>query len=92
MASRHKVKGRKESGRFTLLPHAVLNTDDYIGLSTKSKALLVDLAYQYNGKNNGDLTAAMAILRDRGWKRDARRAACTQPEGKVQVCFFLEKK
>ncbi len=71
MASRHKVKGRKESGRFTLLPHAVLNTDDYIGLSTKSKALLVDLAYQYNGKNNGDLTAAMAILRDRGWKRDA---------------------
>ena len=71
MASRHKVKGRKESGRFTLLPHAVLKTDDYIGLSTKSKALLVDLAYQYNGKNNGDLTAALAVLRNRNWKRSA---------------------
>lgn len=71
MAKRYKTKGRKESGRFALLPHAVLNSVDYIGLSTKSKALLVDLVYQYNGKNNGDLTAALAVLRGRGWKRSA---------------------
>jgi len=68
---REKVKGRREKGRFISIPHCVLNSSDYIGLTTKSKALLVDLVYQYNGKNNGDLTAAHAILRDRGWVRSA---------------------
>ena len=56
---REKTKNRKETGRFAQLPHVVLNSADYISLSYKSKALLVDLVYQYNGKNNGDLTAAL---------------------------------
>lgn len=30
--------------------------------------LLVDVASQFNGKNNGDLTAAWSVMRDRGWK------------------------
>ena len=32
---------------------------------------MIDLMLQYNGRNNGDLTTALAILRDRGWKRQA---------------------
>jgi hypothetical protein len=68
---REKIKGRKESGRFVGLPFCVLKSNDYIGLSYKSKALLIDLALQYNGKNNGDLTAAFAILKKRGWVREA---------------------
>ena len=68
---REKIKGRKESGRFVGLPFCVLKCDDYIGLSYKSKVLLIDLALQYNGKNNGDLTAAFAILKKRGWVREA---------------------
>jgi hypothetical protein len=71
MISRYKAKGRRETGRFVALPHSVLSSTDYIGLTTKSKALLVDFAYQYNGRNNGDLTAALAILSKRGWKRNA---------------------
>lgn len=71
MASRIKVNGRRITGRFIGLPHVVVKNKDYIELSYKSKALLVDLMLQYNGKNNGDLTAALAILRDRGWKRQA---------------------
>ena len=68
---REKAKNRKESGRFAQLPHVVLNSADYISLSYKSKALLVDLVYQYNGKNNGDLTAALGFLKKRGWVRSA---------------------
>jgi len=68
---REKAKNRKETGRFAQLPHVVLNSADYISLSYKSKALLVDLVYQYNGKNNGDLTAALGFLKTRGWVRSA---------------------
>ena len=71
MASRMQVKGRRITGRFIGLPHVVVKNKDYIQLSYKSKALLIDLMLQYNGKNNGDLTTALAILRDRGWKRQA---------------------
>jgi hypothetical protein len=31
----------------------------------------MDLALQYYGSNNGDLTVALAVLRNRGWKRQA---------------------
>lgn len=71
MASRNKVKGRRMIGRFIGLPHVVIKNKDYVDLSYKSKALLIDLMLQYNGRNNGDLTTALAILRDRGWKRQA---------------------
>ena len=49
----------------------VLENPDYYNLSTKSKALLIEIAYQYNGKNNGDMTVARKILKTRGWNRDA---------------------
>ena len=71
MASRNKVKGRRMIGRFIGLPHVVIKNKDYVDLSYKSKALLIDLMLQYKGRNNGDLTTALAILRDRGWKRQA---------------------
>ena len=68
---REKTKNRKETGRFTALPHVVLRSSDYIGLSYKSKSLIVDLVHQYNGRNNGDLTAALGYMQSRGWKRSA---------------------
>ena len=71
MASRNKVKGRRMIGRFIGIPHVVIKNKDYVDLSYKSKALLIDLMVQYHGRNNGDLTTALAILRDRGWKRHA---------------------
>ena len=68
---RRQVKGRNENGRFISIPHCVMNSVDYIKLTTKSKALLFDLAFQYNGKNNGNLTAAFAVMKKRGWVREA---------------------
>lgn len=69
--SRLKTKGRRETGRFTGIPHSVMKHHDYIGLSYSAKCLLFELAFQYNGYNNGNLTAAWSILSKRGWKSKA---------------------
>jgi hypothetical protein len=41
---------------------------DYMSLNGASLRLLMDLAYQLNGSNNGDLTAAWSVLSKRGFK------------------------
>ena len=58
-------------GGYAGVPRIVMDEPDFRQLSYKSKSLLMIFAYQYRGKNNGDLTAAFSILRDWGWKREA---------------------
>ena len=58
---------RGRQARFVALPHVVLESPDYLGLRSSAKALLVDLAFQYNGRNNGDLTSAFGYMKKRGW-------------------------
>ena len=67
MASRIKTKGRRNAGTFFGLPHAVMDSANYLRLSTKAVKLLNDIGRQYNGFNNGDLCAAFSIMRPRGW-------------------------
>ncbi len=66
--SRKKHKGRRESGNFTLIPHAVQDSQNWRACSGTGIKLLCDLARQYNGSNNGDLGASLAVLAPRGWK------------------------
>ena len=62
-----KAKGRgKET--FFALPHSVISCSNYFQLSHKAKAMLVDLGCQFNGSNNGDLSATWSLLKKRGWK------------------------
>ena len=65
--SRIKVKGRRDKERFAGIPHSVMRHPDYISLSPSAKSLLFELALQYNGYNNGDLSAAWSIMSKRGW-------------------------
>ena len=65
--SRLKTKGRKSSGTFFQLPHAVLRSHNYISLSHIARSLLIEFSLQFNGKNNGDLTAVWSDLSRRGW-------------------------
>ena len=62
------MKGRAEGGRFFMLPHAVMDSPAYIGLSGSAVKLLADLGRQYHGRNNGDLSAAWKIMQPRGWR------------------------
>lgn len=58
---------RKTKGRFVGIPYHVASSNLWKGLSAHEVKLLFDLSYQYNGKNNGNLTAAHSLLRDRTW-------------------------
>ena len=71
-----------------LIPHCVLDSPDYIDLSCKSKVLLIDLARQYRGKNNGDLSAAMGVLGKRNWKRGA--TVCTAIKELIDANLILK--
>jgi len=66
--TRHKLKGRVDGGGFLMLPHAVMDSPRYAGLSGSAVKLLADLGRQYRGHNNGDLSAAWKIMQPRGWK------------------------
>lgn len=65
---RARAKGRKESGPFFAIPHAVLNSQNYRQLSFKGRSMLLELGRQYKGVNNGDLCATWKHLKDRGWR------------------------
>ena len=65
---RAKHKGRKGNASFLHIPHEVLNSDAYRSQDGWTAKLLVDLAGQFNGGNNGDLCAAWTIMREQGWR------------------------
>jgi hypothetical protein len=44
----------------------------YITLPDPAKALLLDIARQYNGSNNGDLSATLTTLNQRGWTSNSK--------------------
>lgn len=60
--TRYRHRGRKESGTFALLPHAVMDSSAWRQCGGTAIKLLCDLARQFNGRNNGDLSAAERIL------------------------------
>ena len=62
-----RTKGRRISGSFLSLPHTLIDHPNFQGLRAKSVKLLIDLAAQYKGWNNGDLCAPLSIMRKKGW-------------------------
>jgi hypothetical protein len=50
------------------MPSVVLNSPQYAALSAHAVKLLLDLAAQFNGHNNGDLAAAWTVMEKRGWR------------------------
>lgn len=65
-------RSRRDSGRdaggFVALPWAVLDCPAYLQLSHPAKALLLELARQCHGDDNGRLLLSRAHLAARGWK------------------------
>ncbi len=45
----------------------MLDHPNFFTLSTRAVKLLIDIASQYRGTNNGDLCATYSVLRKRGW-------------------------
>ena len=62
------IKGRKSGSRgFAGIPRDVMKHPDYMALKATAKCLLQELAFQYRGSNNGDLTLAKKVLKERGF-------------------------
>lgn len=65
---RVRMTGRREGGSYYSLPHAVMQSPNYLALSAHAVKLLNDLGLQYRGSNNGDLSAAWKIMQPRRWR------------------------
>lgn len=55
---------------YAALYNDFLNWPTVTRLPPRAKGLLLDLAAQYHGNNNGDLTAAWSKMRKRGWRTE----------------------
>lgn len=64
---RHKGATR-DPGGFLALPWAVLDSEAYRGLSHPARALLLEVARQFNGDDNGRMLLSRTYLEPRGWK------------------------
>jgi hypothetical protein len=49
-----------------------LKHPDFAMLSPRATKLLLDVAVEYNGKNNGDLNAVLSRLKNRGWNSSSQ--------------------
>jgi hypothetical protein len=68
-AKKRSDKATKEyyhSGGFAGIPRVVLETDDFLGLSSSAKVVLLYIANCYRGNNNGDLSATHEQLKKWG--------------------------
>lgn len=66
------TRRRKATGRaaatFLGIPHYVFNSPEFGELDGWALKLLVEIAGGYNGNNNGNLSCAWSVLRERGWR------------------------
>ena len=75
MKSRAKTRpnatGRSQGGHFLKLSRTVYGSDNYRKLSARAVKLLIDIAVQYRGSNNGDLQASYSLMKKVGWNSSA---------------------
>jgi len=64
---RLRSKGRSSTDSFVSLPHRLMDSRAFASLSPRATKLLLELAAQYRGMNNGDLSAPLSVLKKRGW-------------------------
>ena len=65
---RANFKGSKYTEPFVGIVRSVFESPAFTALSPHSCKLLLELAGQYRGDNNGDLTVAWSVVNKRGWK------------------------
>lgn len=78
---RHKGRRGIRRPTFTLLPHDLQHCENWAHATKPCRALVADLASQYNGYNNGAICGSRTALRRQGWNspgslRDLLIEAC----------------
>src|SRR5687767_4202288 len=72
-----KDKGRGDYRAITYpgylhLPDALTALEDFYSLNGSALRLLIYIARQYNGRNNGDLCATPSLLKQYGWNSNGQ--------------------
>ncbi|WP_374677611.1 hypothetical protein [Piscinibacter sp.] len=62
-----RAKDKRDGRQFVALPMVVLESPGYRAASHTARSLLLDIAMQYTGNNNGRLTASAKYLQAKGW-------------------------
>ena len=70
MAKDKRASATSKNGKdnYLNLSHPLLRSDAYKSLDGWGAKLLIDIAGQFTGNNNGDLCAAWSVLQAKGWK------------------------
>lgn len=68
MSKKFKKPLENFTGGFSRIPHAVLDSEAFMGLTDTGKALLFALIRQVNGSNNGRLQLTNKWLAAQGWR------------------------
>jgi hypothetical protein len=68
MAKKARVDESREPGRYIALPVNVIDSPAFQSLSYPAVALLIELARQRSGGDNGRLLLSMRYLSERGWR------------------------
>ena len=69
--SRYKATGKGKEGTFVMFQTRVLRDPAFLALSARASKALLYLASQFNGYNNGDLSIAWKIAKEKGWTSNA---------------------
>lgn len=70
---RPRFRGRKNGHSFLMLPHFVIQSPQWRALGGNAIKFLVELASEYDGSNNGDLSLTRKTALKRGWRSGETR-------------------
>ncbi len=68
MSKRFNKAPESVSGRFSAVPHGVMDSVAFQGAGHPARSLLYELIRQLSGRNNGHLQLTLPWLKKRGWK------------------------
>lgn len=68
MTKKSKNHSETFTGNFSRIPHAVLDSQAFIGVTDHGKAFLFALMRQHNGNNNGRFQLTNKWLSEKGWR------------------------
>ena len=64
---KRRQKADRDGGRFVAVPAAVIDSPGYRAASGNAVKLLLELAAQFKGRNNGDLAMPWKLAKSKGW-------------------------
>jgi hypothetical protein len=84
-------KGSKYTEGFTGIVHSVFESPAFTALSPHACKLLLELAGQYRGNNNGNLTVAWSVVSQRGWRSRSTLWRCKAELIKAGFVYVTRK-